>query len=173
MRKVLQNDYETFVKSAKKICPDRVYTDFLRRYAYGVDASCYSYVPKVVVKVNTETEVVLLIKLANACETPLTFRGAGSSLSGQGLTEHILIVANDGFKHTEVLDNGRHYVAHVASLDQMLMKFLSLMVRKLVLILPRLQPLLLEVLSIIILAVCVVERQKIPIKLFAHCVLFL
>ena len=35
-----------FAKEAKEICKDRVYTDHLRRYAYGVDASCYSYLPK-------------------------------------------------------------------------------------------------------------------------------
>ena len=46
----LTRDYERFAKEANEICKDRVYTDHLRRYAYGVDASCYSYLPKVVVK---------------------------------------------------------------------------------------------------------------------------
>ena len=50
----LTRDYERFAKEAKEICKDRVYTDYLRRYAYGVDASCYSYLPKVVVKAEDE-----------------------------------------------------------------------------------------------------------------------
>ena len=50
----LIRDYERFAKEAKEICKDRVYTDHLRRYAYGVDASCYSYLPKVVVKAEDE-----------------------------------------------------------------------------------------------------------------------
>lgn len=102
----LKRDYDTFVLEAKIISPDRVFTDFLLRYAYGIDASCYSYLPKVVVKANTEAEVVQLVLLANRCGTPVTFRAAGSSLSGQASSEDVLIVANDGFKFVQVLENG-------------------------------------------------------------------
>ena len=49
----LQKDYQRFAQEAKHIVKDRVYTDDLRRYAYGVDASCYHYVPEVVVKANS------------------------------------------------------------------------------------------------------------------------
>lgn len=102
----LQKDYQRFAKEAKYIVKDRVYTDYLRRYAYGVDASCYHYVPEVVVKANTEAEVLHLVRLANECGTPVTFRSAGSSLSGQCSSEDVLIVANDGFKRIEVIGNG-------------------------------------------------------------------
>jgi len=77
----LIRDYERFAKEAKEICKGRVYTDHLRRYAYGVDASCYSYLPKVVVKAEDEREVRRLIRLCQQCGTPFTFRAAGSSLS--------------------------------------------------------------------------------------------
>ena len=59
----LVKDYDRFAKEAQAICKDRVYTDRLRRYAYGVDASCYSYLPKVVVKAENESEVRRLIRL--------------------------------------------------------------------------------------------------------------
>ena len=58
---ILVKDYDRFAKEAQAICKDRVYTDRLRRYAYGVDASCYSYLPKVVVKAENESEVRRLI----------------------------------------------------------------------------------------------------------------
>ena len=103
----LIKDYERFAKEAKEICKDRVYTDHLRRYAYGVDASCYSYLPKVVVKAEDEREVRRLIRLCQQCGTPFTFRAAGSSLSGQCSSEDVLIVCNDGFKKMEVIDNGK------------------------------------------------------------------
>lgn len=106
MGSMLTRDYDTFAEEAKKICPNRVFTDYLRRYAYGIDASCYSYLPKVVVKPNNEAEVVELVLLANRCGTPVTFRAAGSSLSGQASSEDVLIVANDGFKYAYVLENG-------------------------------------------------------------------
>lgn len=70
----LIRDYERFAKEAKEICKGRVYTDHLRRYAYGVDASCYSYLPKVVVKAEDEREVRRLIRLCQQCGTPFTFR---------------------------------------------------------------------------------------------------
>lgn len=75
----LIRDYERFAKEANEICKGRVYTDHLRRYAYGVDASCYSYLPKVVVKAEDEREVRRLIRLCQQCGTPFTFRAAGSS----------------------------------------------------------------------------------------------
>ena len=103
----LTKDYERFAKEAKEICKDRVYTDHLRRYAYGVDASCYSYLPKVVVKAEDEREVRRLIRLCQQCGTPFTFRAAGSSLSGQCSSEDVLIVCNDGFKKMEVIDDGK------------------------------------------------------------------
>ena len=104
---ILVKDYDRFAKEAKAICKDRVYTDRLRRYAYGVDASCYSYLPKVVVKAENESEVRRLIRLCQQCGTPFTFRAAGSSLSGQCSSEDVLIVCNDGFKKMEVIDDGK------------------------------------------------------------------
>ena len=103
----LVKDYDRFAKEAQAICKDRVYTDRLRRYAYGVDASCYSYLPKVVVKAENESEVRRLIRLCQQCGTPFTFRAAGSSLSGQCSSEDVLIVCNDGFKKIEVIDDGK------------------------------------------------------------------
>ncbi|MDY5787621.1 FAD-binding and (Fe-S)-binding domain-containing protein [Veillonella caviae] len=103
----LIRDYDRFVKDAQAICKNRVYTDYLRRYAYGVDASCYSYLPKVVVKAEDEQEVRRLVRLCQQCGTPFTFRAAGSSLSGQCSSEDVLIVCNDGFKRMEVLDDGK------------------------------------------------------------------
>ena len=104
--KKYKKDYATFIQKAQTICPNRVFTSTLTTFAYGVDASCYSYTPKVVVWVYNELEVVEIIRLARACETPITFRAAGSSLSGQASSDSILIVANDGFKQMEILDNG-------------------------------------------------------------------
>lgn len=103
----LIRDYDRFAKEAQAICKNRVYTDYLRRYAYGVDASCYSYLPKVVVKAEDEQEVRRLVRLCQQCGTPFTFRAAGSSLSGQCSSEDVLIVCNDGFKRMEVLDDGK------------------------------------------------------------------
>ena len=53
MKVPLRYDFASFSTEAQLVCPERVFTDFLHRYAYGVDASCYSYVPQDVVKANS------------------------------------------------------------------------------------------------------------------------
>lgn len=95
-------DYTKFISEAKKICKNRVFTSQILRYAYGTDASCYSYTPEVVIKVANESEVVEILKLAKICKTPVTFKAAGTSLSGQCSSEHVLIIANDGWKNIKI-----------------------------------------------------------------------
>jgi D-lactate dehydrogenase len=88
------------------IRPDRIMTDPLMTYAYSGDASSYRLVPAVVVIVNTEDEVRAVIEAARAERLPLTFRAAGTSLSGQAITEGVLAVLGDGWKKLRIFDNG-------------------------------------------------------------------
>jgi D-lactate dehydrogenase len=85
---------------------DRIMTDAVMTYAYSGDASSYRLVPAVVVIVNSEDEVRAVIAAARAERLPLTFRAAGTSLSGQAITDGVLAVLGDGWKKLEVLDNG-------------------------------------------------------------------
>ena len=88
------------------IAPSRIMTDALMTYAYSADASSYRLVPAVVVIVNSEDEVRAVIAAARAEKLPLTFRAAGTSLSGQAMTTGVLAVLGDGFKKMQILDNG-------------------------------------------------------------------
>ncbi|MGX3098157.1 FAD-binding and (Fe-S)-binding domain-containing protein [Helicobacter sp. 23-1046] len=101
----MKPNYTTFISKAKSICDGRVWDSHLMRYALGVDASCYSFVPKVVIRANSEDEIVRLLALARQCHTPITFRAAGTSLSGQCSSDSVLIIANEGFKSIEVNGN--------------------------------------------------------------------
>lgn len=85
---------------------DRIMTDPLMTYAYSGDASCYRLVPAVVVIVNTEDEVRAVIEAARAERLPLTFRAAGTSLSGQAITEGVLAVLGDGWRKMQIHDRG-------------------------------------------------------------------
>lgn len=51
----------------------------------------HSLVPKLVIKIQTEDEVRQLLPLAQKHGTPVTFRAAGTSLSGQAVTDSILL----------------------------------------------------------------------------------
>ena len=81
---------------------DRLMTDPVMTYAYSGDASHYRLVPAAVVIVNTEDEVRAVIAAARAEGLPLTFRAAGTSLSGQSITDGVLAVLGDGWHRLTV-----------------------------------------------------------------------
>ncbi len=83
----------------------RIITNPLQTLAYGTDASFYRLIPKMVLLVHSEAEVVAIIKAANALNIALTFRAAGTSLSGQAITDSVLVVATHGWKNYELLDD--------------------------------------------------------------------
>lgn len=98
-------DFEGFIAQAKEIFKDRIYTDYLRRFAYGIDASCYAYVPRVVVRAVNENEIITLFTLSQKYNTPLTFRAAGTSLSGQACSDSVLVLANAFWQDIEIIGN--------------------------------------------------------------------
>lgn len=95
-------DFDGFIKQAKAIFENRIYTDYLHCFAYGVDASCYSYVPQAVVRAFDENEIKILFNLSQKYRTPLTFRAAGTSLSGQACTDSVLVIANSRWQNIEI-----------------------------------------------------------------------
>ena len=78
--------------------PARVITDPLRRITWGTDASFYRLVPKIVVVVEDEQEVVRVLGLCAGARVPVTFRAAGTSLSGQAISDSVLVVLGDGWR---------------------------------------------------------------------------
>jgi D-lactate dehydrogenase len=98
--------YRRFLEEARALVPgDRLFWDPLRTLAYGTDASFYRLVPKVVVRVRTVAEVQAVLGLARRHAVPLTFRAAGTSLSGQAVTDSVLVQL-DGWKGRRVVDGG-------------------------------------------------------------------
>ena len=60
-----------------------------------------------VILAHNETEVVEIIKQAKTLDIALTFRAAGTSLSGQAITDSVLVVATHGWKNYELLENNQ------------------------------------------------------------------
>ncbi len=90
---------------SKYIPKERIYTDELRCLAWGTDASFYRKLPQMVIRSCNEDEVARLLKDASALDIPVTFRAAGTSLSGQTITDSVLIVAG---KNWEKYSVGEH-----------------------------------------------------------------
>ncbi len=96
-----------FLNDIKGILPgDRVYTDELRTLAWGTDASFYRLTPQVVIRAKDESEVAAIVKLASKYGLPFTFRAAGTSLSGQSVSDSILIVAGKNWEDYSVAPDG-------------------------------------------------------------------
>jgi D-lactate dehydrogenase len=102
---MLPERYRQFHKELLEFIPaDNIYTDPLRTLAYGTDASFYRLIPKIVVDTNVEDEVVGILKLASSHKLPVTFRAAGTSLSGQAVSDSVLIRLGDGWRKFKIFD---------------------------------------------------------------------
>ena len=89
----------------KTIPAERLITDPLRTLAYGTDASFYRLVPKIVVKAESEQEVVAVLSEARSRKLPVTFRAAGTSLSGQAISDSILVLLGDSWISHHIADD--------------------------------------------------------------------
>jgi D-lactate dehydrogenase len=99
----MDNRHNTYLKRIREFIPkDRIYTDDLHCLAWGTDAGFYRNIPQVVVRSMNEQEVSQLLAIANEMRLPVTFRAAGTSLSGQTNTDSILIVAGKNWENYEV-----------------------------------------------------------------------
>ncbi|MFY0991279.1 FAD-binding and (Fe-S)-binding domain-containing protein [Halomonas sp. C05BenzN] len=86
---------------------ERLIDDPLRTLAYGTDASFYRLVPRLVVRPEDEQELQLTLAECRARGVSVTFRAAGTSLSGQAVTDSVLIQLGRGWRGHEILDEGR------------------------------------------------------------------
>jgi D-lactate dehydrogenase len=101
-------DYLLLARSLEDITPKaRIATDRLRTLSYGTDASFYRLIPRIVVTVQSEAEVIGVMARCAVAGAPVTFRAAGTSLSGQAITDSVLIVLGDGWQRSTVSDDGR------------------------------------------------------------------
>lgn len=103
-----EKKYTSFLHDIARFIPgDRIYTDELRRLAWGTDAGFYRLIPQIVIRSNSEEEVSMLLKAADKYQLPVTFRAAGTSLSGQAISDSVLIVAGKHWEQYEVLEEGK------------------------------------------------------------------
>lgn len=96
-----------FLSDVAHLIPkDRRFDDPLSTLAFGTDASFYRLIPQLVIRVESEDEVVSLLQLAQRDHVPVTFRAAGTSLSGQAISDSVLIVLGDNWNGREIRGQG-------------------------------------------------------------------
>jgi len=86
--------------------PGEVRTRAIDRLALSHDASHYVLTPSAVVTATSSDQVADLMRAAAAQGLALTFRSGGTSLSGQGVTDQVLVDTRKAFRQIEVLDDG-------------------------------------------------------------------
>jgi D-lactate dehydrogenase len=87
--------------------PARVLARPIDLLARSVDASIYRLIPRAVVRPRDLDEVRKLLEYCRAHGRHLTFRAAGTSLSGQAVTDDILVELGPFWKGVRILDEGR------------------------------------------------------------------
>ena len=85
---------------------DQVREDALTRHAQAHDASHFLLLPSAVVAPRSGAEVGRLLELSRRHGVPLTFRSGGTSLSGQAVTDSLLVDTRRHFRDVEILDDG-------------------------------------------------------------------
>lgn len=103
---MLPANYQQLKDELSKTIPvKRIITNPLQLLAYGTDASFYRLIPKIVVQVHTEEEAVEVIRQTGRLNLPVTYRAAGTSLSGQAISDSVLMVATHEWRKYTILDD--------------------------------------------------------------------
>lgn len=104
---MISGEYKKFYDELLSVIPaERMLHDALSTLAFGTDASFYRLIPKLVIKAESEEEVQAILKTADKMNIPVTFRAAGTSLSGQAISDSVLVICSHGWKDYKVLDSG-------------------------------------------------------------------
>jgi D-lactate dehydrogenase len=123
--------YTAFLNEALRFIPkDRIYADELRRLAWGTDASFYRLVPRLVIRSTNEAEVARLLQLADRLAVPVTFRAAGTSLSGQASSDSVLIVAGKHWEAYRIADDRKSITLQPGIIGQRVNELLAPFGRK-------------------------------------------
>ena len=86
--------------------PSIIRTSASVRLAFANDASHFSLTPQAVATPRNTADVAAILRAMVAGGVSLTFRSGGTSLSGQGVTDGVLVDTRRYFRQVEVLDDG-------------------------------------------------------------------
>jgi D-lactate dehydrogenase len=88
------------------LSPDRVLSRPIDRLGRSADASIYRLVPEAIVRPRSVAEVRDLFAWASRRGRHMTFRAAGTSLSGQAVSDDVLVEIGPFFRASRVLEDG-------------------------------------------------------------------
>ena len=84
----------------------RIFHDPLYTLALGTDASFYRLIPEMVIRAKDESEVSIILQECSKMGIPVTFRAAGTSLSGQAITDSVLVIVGSNWSNFHINSDG-------------------------------------------------------------------
>src|ERR1035441_7274099 len=91
----------------ESIEPARILIREIERVAFASDASFYRLIPRAIVQPKNIAEIRTLFEFSGKMNIPLCFRAGGTSLSGQAITDGILVDIGRHLRGSRVRDNGK------------------------------------------------------------------
>lgn len=103
----MKDNRDDIGKALSTILPaDRIKTHYIDRVTYGSDAGFYYLLPRAIVQPVSEDEIVALFEFSHRHRVPLVFRAGGTSLSGQSITDGILVEIGRHWNRIHITDSG-------------------------------------------------------------------
>ena len=100
------NVNQALLHDLKKVLPDQITDSLFDRVSIANDASHYLLTPTLVAKPKTAQQISEIFQISQKHDLGITFRSGGPSLSGQSVTDSLLVDTRKNFKEIEVLENG-------------------------------------------------------------------
>ena len=101
-----KNVNQSLLDDLKKVLPEQITDALFDRVSIANDASHYLLTPTMVAKPKTAQQMSEIFKITQKHDLGITFRSGGTSLSGQSVTDSLLVDTRKNFKEIEVLENG-------------------------------------------------------------------
>ncbi|MCL1141647.1 FAD-binding and (Fe-S)-binding domain-containing protein [Shewanella gaetbuli] len=100
-------NYQQITEELRAKLGDKAVTnDPVKRFAWSTDASYFRIVPEIVVHADELEQVKATLEVARKYNAPVTYRAAGTSLSGQAIGEGILLIlGHDGFRKLQISED--------------------------------------------------------------------
>jgi len=96
------------LRALKKGLPKTsIFTDLIHRHAYARDAGFYRLLPQIIIKATSVKDIAHIFREANARNRRVVFRAGGTSLSGQSISDDILVEIKQGWRDMQMLDEGQ------------------------------------------------------------------
>lgn len=127
----MKDAHSQFIKIIKRNCPQLlVYKDPLHCLAWGTDAGFYRKIPRYVMFPQDEAGMAAILRAADRTGVALCFRAAGTSLSGQSITDSVLVVAGKKWEKCRLNEDATQVWAQPGLLGERLNEILRPFGRK-------------------------------------------